>query len=430
LDFPDNPRMRRAGCLLFLLLLAAPARPQDRSGTSLLAESFDWRTLNIHQGGITQEEFARRLAVMSPDGSMDAFLAYTEDSVAILDQAKLAPVWSLAFASQADESISHPRRPTDLLAGPEKPLQGLRLCLDPGHIGGAWANLEERYFRIGKDKPILEAELNMLTCRLLEQMLVEDGAEVVWTKQDYQPVTPLRPEDFLVQWTAIDWLARGSPKDLRKLFATTRKTNFETRWTAEKFFYRAAEIQARAERVRELRPHLTLCVHYNAAPWPRPGRPSLLRANKLVVFVHGSYTKGEIEDEYSRFCLMRKLLEGSLDEEIATASAIGTHMQKTWGWRAESYEGGFSHRVNSNPYVWSRNLVANRAFPGPVIFVEGPYMNDRAIYKRLQAGDYEGEQEIGGVRYRSLFREFAEIMHAAVLETCGWKPEPEPPARR
>jgi hypothetical protein len=86
--------------------------------------------------------------------------------------------------------------------------------------------------------------------------------------------------------------------------------------------------------------------------------------------------------------------------------------------------------VNSNPYVWSRNLVANRAFPGPVIFVEGPYMNDRAIYKRLQAGDYEGEQEIGGVRYRSLFREFAEIMHAAVLETCGWKPEPEPPARR
>jgi N-acetylmuramoyl-L-alanine amidase len=421
--------MRRALWILALLLPAVAAHPQDHAGPSVLAESYDWRTLESYQGQITRETFERRLRVLSPDGTMEGFLAYGGNSVSVLDTSRSAPVWSLSFAATAREKISYPRWPTDVLGSAEQPLKGLRICLDPGHIGGDWANLEERYFRIGKDKPVLEAELNMLTCRLLEGLLAADGAEVVWTKKDYEPVTPLRPQDLWIQWASIDWLAHGTPRDLRQLFSSTRKTNFETGWTAEKFFYRAAEIQARGERVRGLHPDLTLCVHYNAAPWRRAGRPSLMRVNKLVAFVHGSYTKEELEGEYSRFCLMRKLLEGSMETEIETASAIGNRLRQSWGWPAEDYD-GFANRVNGNPYVWSRNLVANRTFPGPVVFVEGPYMNDRTIYQRLQAGDYEGEQEVAGVRCRSLFREYAEILHAGLLDIYGWKPEAEAPASR
>lgn len=421
--------MRRVVWILALLLPAVPAHPQGRAGASLLAETYDWRTLEPCQGRITRELFERRLGMLSPDGAMAGFLAYGENCVSVLDQSRSAPVWSLSFAATSREKIPYPRWPTQILGSADQPLKGLRICLDPGHIGGDWANLEERYFRIGKDKPVLEAELNMLTCRLLESMLRADGAEVVWTKTGYEPATLLRPQDLQVRWAAIDWLAQGTPQDLRQLFSSTRKANFETGWTAEKLFYRTAEIQARGERVRNLHPDLTLCVHYNAAPWRRAGRPSLMRVNKLVVFVHGSYTQKELEDEYSRFCLMRKLLEGSMETEIETASAIGNHMRRSWNWPAESYE-GFSSRVNDNPYVWSRNLIANRTFPGPVVFVEGPYMNDRTIYKRLQAGDYEGEKDISGVRCRSLFREYAEILHASLLETYGWKPGTEAPASR
>jgi hypothetical protein len=40
------------------------------------------------------------------------------------------------------------------------PLSGLRLVLDPGHIGGVWAEAEGRHFRIGEDDfPVREGEL-------------------------------------------------------------------------------------------------------------------------------------------------------------------------------------------------------------------------------------------------------------------------------
>ena len=53
---------------------------------------------------------------------------------------------------------------------------------------------------------------------------------------------------------------------------------------------------------------------------------------------------------------------------------------------------------------------------GPVVFVEGPYMNDREIYQRLVAGDYEGEKEIGGKKVRSVMHEFAEVIANGVIE--------------
>ncbi|NJK92144.1 MAG: hypothetical protein HC904_10125 [Blastochloris sp.] len=72
-------------------------------------------------------------------------------------------------------------------------------------------------------------------------------------------------------------------------------------------------------------------------------------------------------------------------------------------------------RVNENPYVWSRNLLANRLFPGPTLFVEGPYMNDKETYARLQAGDYDGVRMIEGREQRSLFREYAESVAVGVV---------------
>ena len=30
------------------------------------------------------------------------------------------------------------------------PLSGLKIALDPGHIGGEWAKMEERWFKVGR----------------------------------------------------------------------------------------------------------------------------------------------------------------------------------------------------------------------------------------------------------------------------------------
>jgi hypothetical protein len=58
--------------------------------------------------------------------------------------------------------------------------------------------------------------------------------------------------------------------------------------------------------------------------------------------------------------------------------------------------------------MWARNLLANRLYDCPVIFMEPYVMNSRHDYARIQAGDYEGLREIAGKLRPSIFREYAE----------------------
>lgn len=380
----------------------------------------EWRTLDHYQGRFTRQQFEKNLWVYSPDHAIYAFLDLNDEGLKLYsDREKTLPLWTLNFAKDpAWKPLSPHRNQPGWLrtfagATPEKPLKGLKVCLDPGHIGGAWSNLEERCFRIRKDPPVEEAYLNILTCRHLERLLTEAGAQIVWTKSDYEPVTDLRPEDL--QWEGIQLLFRRSPKAYSKL--SKSKLLYEARWHSELAFYRPAEIGARAEKVKTLRPDITICLHYNAAPWGNKRRPRLLKANKLVVFVLGTFMGDELEYDDQKFSLFSKVLEDSFDLESGLASSIGTAMGKGMNLPPENYTSWkVANRVNDNPYVWSRNLLANRLFPGPTIFVEGPYMNDVKAYPRLMAGDYEGEKEIGGQKVRSIYQEYAEAVAKGMVD--------------
>ncbi|MFM8654034.1 MAG: hypothetical protein ACKODZ_04780, partial [Verrucomicrobiota bacterium] len=350
---------------------------------------------------ITRREFEARLdRTFDPTGGLRRYLLWDENGVTLFrDTARTQPLYRLTFAPEG----SLPSVPGVLTAGDaERPLAGKVICLDPGHIGGEWANIEERTFRIGRDEPIVEGELNLRVSRLLEKRLREAGAQVVWTHEGFHPTTPLRPSDLYPE--AIEYLLQGS----RGVRLPRYTANRLIRWNAELLFYRSAEISARARRVNEeLKPDLTLCIHFNAAPWPG-GRIRLTSVNRLVLFAHGSYKAEELAFDDQKFHLMRKLLEGSTPVELGVGAAIGERFREVWGFRPESYAGsGYSHATGASPYVWYRNLIANRMFDGPVVFVEGPYMNDREMYRWIQAGEYEGARPFAGKNRGNVFREYA-----------------------
>ncbi len=387
---------------------------------------FDWRMLDAYQRTITREDFDQRLEIMSPDGSMNDYLVYDGDrSVAVTrradeDEEEKNPevIWTLHFANDEEEILSaqpHPFDPDwlDEIIGRERerepPLAGMTVCFDPGHIGGEWANIEERYFRIGRQPPVQEGDLTRMTMEHLAPLLEKAGAKVVWTTRGTDPVTPFRPDDL--EFEALHFMHDQRPD----LFKLSGKSFLKALlWRQEFLFYRRAEIQARAERVSELNPDFTICLHYNAAPWR--GRPRLFKVKKLVIFVQGSYMKEELEDEDQRFYLMKNLLAGDSATELEIGKFIAQSMEKTFAMPAENYlSSGYAHPVGDHPYLWSRNLIANRIFPGPVLFVEGPYMNDYDTFHRIQAGDYEGVKEIRGKEYRSLFREFAEAVAEGII---------------
>src|SRR5690606_4726088 len=76
---------------------------------------------------------------------------------------------------------------------PGKPLAGLKIALDPGHLGGQWAKMEERWFQIGKSKPVTEGDMTLAVAKLMAPRLEALGAEVILTRSKASPVTSLRP---------------------------------------------------------------------------------------------------------------------------------------------------------------------------------------------------------------------------------------------
>jgi hypothetical protein len=71
--------------------------------------------------------------------------------------------------------------------------------------------------------------------------------------------------------------------------------------------------------------------------------------------------------------------------------------------------------VNANPYVWARNLLANRLFACPVVYIEPYVMNSRFVFERIQAGDYEGVRHFGGTMRKSIYREYADAVAEGIV---------------
>jgi hypothetical protein len=79
------------------------------------------------------------------------------------------------------------------------------------------------------------------------------------------------------------------------------------------------------------------------------------------------------------------------------------------------YRTGTALRVNANPYVWARNLLANRLFTCPVVYVEPYVMNSRLVFERIQAGDYDGVRDFGGVWRESIYREYTDAVADGIV---------------
>jgi hypothetical protein len=407
---------------LAAMALAAPVRADNLSP---LAPKPDWSSLNAYQKTITRAEFTRLVnEVYSNDGAFWHYADINDARVAIYsDLKKTALLFTLQFA--ADESSCAPlpyhyKTHADS-KDPAKPLKGITIALDPGHIGGEWAKLEARWFQIGDDPPVEEAKLNMITCEILATRLKIDGATIIWAKRGYEPVTDLRPGDL--RDAAVAALKLHHPTTTSGympsflLFGEKRVDE-----EAALLFYRVAEIRARGAAVNRQHPDLTICVHYNADDWGDPNNPTLTQHSRLVIFTNGAYEQSELAYDDYKFDMLRKLLDRTAMPEERGCALVGQSMLDTLKYPPEVYPGTyFAHHVTDVPSVYARDLLANRIYHGPVIYCEGPYMNARDAYYRIIAGDYLGKRTIQGESVPSIYRQYAEAVEKGVLKYFGAK---------
>ena len=376
---------------------------------SPLATKPDWSKLEAFQESITRKDFLTLLErVYAPAGVWKETITLQED-LAVIATRPDEPPFVLRFAGSAKTARPmslYWRRRADLPAEePGKPLSGLKIALDPGHIGGYWAKMEERWFQIGDFPPVTEGDMTLAVAQLLAPRLQELGAEVYFTHAKPAPSTllgPRRLEEVAIASLA-DKGSRADPENVRK--------------ESERLFYRVAEIRRRAQRINEtIRPDVVICLHFNAEPWGDATNPQLVDQNHLHFLIAGALSAEELAYEDQRYDMLVKLLNRSFLEELALTNVISRKVAAATGLPPYSYRDGAAIRVNSNPYVWARNLLANRVFACPVVYIEPYVMNNRLVFSRIQAGHYEGRRDFGGAMRKSIYREYADAVAEGILE--------------
>lgn len=397
------------GAVALLLMLPVAKKPVHTrlpekppvSELSTLAPPPDWASLETYQESISRADFENLLTTVFTTGeAWRGFIVISETEARIKTRGPTDGVFILRFSNKNPGSAPrHWRTAAELPPTMSNlPLAGLKIAIDPGHIGGEWAKMEERWLVVGGGKPVCEGDLTLQVALMLKPRLEALGAAVSLVREKCEPVTPVRPVSLMT-------LARdSSPPD---------SSPEQVRKTAERFFYRTAEIRARADLVNQLiKPDLVLCLHFDAEAWGNPSNPTLIDRSHLHLVLNGAYNDEEVPLADQRFALLRKLLQRTHQEEILVGSTVAATFAGASGLPPYSYppDSPNARAVPGEPYLWMRNLLANRLYDCPVIFMEPYVMNSITDHARIQAGDYDGLREIAGTMRPSIFREYADAV--------------------
>ena len=401
--------------LLALSLSILSGNTQAADNLGILGSHPKWAVLEKYQETITHDEFTRLIQdVYCTHGFAQDLIEINENTARILINRKAQKFFTLRFAENdaSCNPVPHLWGPAKSLppAKPEKPLSGLRLALDPGHLGGKWAKMEERWFQVDSSQPVQEGDLVLNVARLLAPRLRQLGAKVFFVRNSNEPVTAKRPDDFRELARKI-LIKNGVPHPRPDVLDPNDPEKEQTiRWQSEILFYRYSEIRRRAVLVNtKLHPDLVLCLHFNAEGWGDPNNPALIDANHFHLLVDGSYLQDELKLDDERFEMIRRLLSRAYDEELPLADTIAAAMARETKLPPYEYPTTNSTtRVGSSGYVNARNLLATRLYRCPVVYCEPYVMNSKDAFARIQAGDYEGTRNVNGVELKSIFREYAD----------------------
>ncbi|MFT5905705.1 MAG: N-acetylmuramoyl-L-alanine amidase [Cryomorphaceae bacterium] len=367
-----------------------------------LATAPDWTQLDQYQHTITKEDFERELEeVYTINGKWKDWITATDESAMIrMSAADGKQLYELFFASEVKQERPPKfwrNRDELIVQDPLKPLLGLRIVIDPGHIGGKFSQIEERQFNYKETPPVKEGNLTLKVAKMLAKQLETLGAQVTFTREYLAPVNPNRPADYD-----------------RFAYAKISKTNIwatpvAIRRASNKLFYRAGEIRERAKHVNnDYRPDLVLCLHFNAGVKSE----ELIQDEHFHMILNGAYMDDEVAKDDQRFTMMQRILQRVHPEEARLSSYAADAFTANTGLKPYQYDPASNRALNvdKNPYLWARNLAANRSYLCPVLFYEPYLMNGVDSHARIIQGDYEGLRYLNGMLRPSIFREYVNAV--------------------
>ncbi|MBU6154204.1 MAG: N-acetylmuramoyl-L-alanine amidase [Bdellovibrionales bacterium] len=372
-------------------------------------------------GSVSFEEVSEHFRALDPDGALRSYLELGPGGVSLFRDFFSAGMPSSlldfflpfraegATASGSGDS-SHliarlQRIGTQVKQGLyDHPLAGLRVVIDPGHMGNEeWDQKTGKFVSVG-GKTVSEGEIALSTSRLLAGELEALGAEVILTRSKNEPVARTNletfdPTPFLNQYfyNSLDsWMRpylalpdarflsslEGAP-EVKRAFAPSQRTQF---------FISGEDLEARSRIIDEARADVVIDVHFDAS------KSNALQDshNSLEAYVPGGVRTGETGSRVVRSHHLKHLLEvRRWSESVSLASSMIQSMSETLKLpllnRPE-----FLTAVRVRDGVYARNLyITRRNLSALMVYLECLHYDHAKEFHALavndRIGSYQGE---------------------------------------
>jgi N-acetylmuramoyl-L-alanine amidase len=292
-----------------------------------------------------------------------------------------------------------------------QPLRGLRVAIDPGHMGDDWDGITGKYVKDNNGNYLSEGVMALQTSLLLQSELKALGAQVVLTRTDTVPATNMNIKDLpvakfaqaeLLEQVYSPWflklLGAGTGNALFNAFdnSAERKKIWSEKSRAN-YFILKEDLWARADKINNFNPDIVLIIHFDVLPSAGDGHGLNAKApNQTKVFVPGAYFDVEFGSRKARKQFAKKLLDQTQwDESIHLSSEILNQFKSQMGL---TFPSASSNSIPVAPGIFARNLTLPRFIHAPATaYLECLFYNRPQEFQALI--DTKHPMIINGVSY-------------------------------
>lgn len=357
----------------------------------------DYSDFDSYQGKLCRQQIEKRLKkYLLKDESISSYLVLSDEELTLYNGPDKKVEYRLKLSSTS-QKVGFKKR---------KNLVGVRVAIDPGHLGGSYARIEERFIDI---PPSLErahriqfdeGTLSFLTAVYLKILLEKEGAIVMITREGIGQAA--YTENF------FDWL-KNHPEHWDRTSTLSKLFN-----SAYKFL----DLRARAEKINAFEPDLTLVIHYNShhVEEGNSSNNSVTSKNYNMVMIPGAFCQGELKTQEARYEFLRLLVAGGLEESFRLSRSVlkqfTHHLQVPV--IAQSDGGHYLNRValEVKEGIFARNLALTRMVHSPVCYGESLIQNNIDECLNLYRCDFV----IAGRKCSSRIKQVAEAYFEGVKD--------------
>jgi N-acetylmuramoyl-L-alanine amidase len=354
--------------------------------------SVDFHDFDTYQWKLNNKEIERKLKTyLEKDQAIRRFYYLTPEALYIGDLAHQQVDYVLHLNATLPISCDKHKTCTSL--------KNVKIAIDPGHFGGRFAVLEERYVDVPAEKtkdnqPICfhEGDLTYLTAVELQRLLEAEGALVLIT----------RPGIGLGAITEgfFEWIEKHrdlleSGLSLSKIFRN---------------YYNKEDLIKRAAKINFFSPEITVVIHYNAHLTDEEKKQQAIftQSNYNLAFIPGAFGADELTSVNDRYEFLRLIVSDQIDESLKLSQCIVTEFVKKLDVpliaenEKTSYTDAFC--LIQKPGIYCRNLALTRLVHSPVCYGETLIQNNQNEVYRLSQHD----TSIAGIACSKRIKEVAQ----------------------